>query len=291
MDEPQVTTALAEPLPVEYGITEIDIARARARYRALNADSSAGYEEVRAAIAHLRTTRTSIEKRRVELKAAALEHGRRVDSVAKQLTTLIVDIEAPLLAKKAAVDDERERLKREAERAELVALETKLRAEREVENARLREEAARIAQERAAHETERQRVQAEQRAAQARIDADRRALDEQRQAMEAQQRAAARAEAERQRLVRIEAEGKAQAERDRLAALQAEAAAVLEAARLEFMRPDIDKVHAWAAEIRELAGRAPALESEEAAGAIGWSVGRLEFVAVALDKFKAEKAA
>lgn len=276
---------------VVYPVSEREIEEAKARYAALQADTKEGYEEIRLAIAHLRTTRTSIEKRRVELKADALDYGRRVDSVAKKLTELVTDIEEPLKAKRDAVDAERERLKREAEKAELVALEAKLRAEREAEEIRLREEAARIAQERAAHETERQRVQVEQRAAQARIDADRRALDEEREAMAAQQRAAARAEAERQRLARIAEEKVAQAEADRLAALQAEQDARAEAERLAAMRPDIDKVHAWATEIRELEGRAPALVSEEAAGAIGWSIGRLEFVAVQLDKFKAEKAA
>lgn len=291
MDEEVTTAALAELEPVEFGISELDIARARAKYKALSADSREGYEAVRLAIAELRTTRTGIEKRRVELKFAALEHGRKVDAVAKQLTAMIVEIETPLLAKKAAIDDEKERLKREAEKAELVALEAKLKAEREAEQERLRVETARLAEQRAAHEAERRQVEADQRAAQARIDAERKALDEQRRAMDAQHQLVARQEAERVAAAQAEQDA-----RDAAGRAEAEAAAEAqrqeaESARLEALKPDIEKVRAFGMAVRLIIGGAPALESTAGAEAIAWAVGRLELLATQLERFTPRKAA
>ena len=298
---------------VVYPVSENEIQEARDRFAGLEATTKEGYEEVRLAIASLRTTRGAIEKRRVELKADALDYGRRVDAVAKKLTTLVSDIEEPLKAKRDAVDAERERVKREAERAELVALEARLRAERETEearlkaerdaeNERLRAEGIRLAQERAAQELQQRRIDEEQRTAQAKIDADRRALDEQRQALEAQQREAARAEAERQRLKRIEDEAnalaaeieaatKAAEERTRLAAIKALEDAAVEAARLEAMRPDIEKVRAWGKAMFDFGPSAPEVESAEAQQALAWAVGRLQFVAHALETYKPKGAA
>lgn len=290
----EVASAIAHL--VVYPISEREIADAAARFAGLTADTKDGYEEVRVAIGHLRTTRSAIEKRRVELKADALDYGRKVDAVAKRLTTLVSDIEEPLKAKKDAVDAEAARVKREAERGELLALEAKLKAEREAEEAkrradrqaeeeRLRVEAARLAEQKAADEIERRRVAEEQRAAQAKIDAERATLDEQRRALETEQREARRAEAERQRVARVEQEAKDKAERDRVAAEQAQAVAAAEAARLESMRPDIEKVRAWGKAIFDFGPSAPLVESTEAQEALAWAVGRLEFVANALETF------
>lgn len=71
---------------VEYEINAATIREWGAKYSGLTCDDAEGYEETRKAIAVLRSTRTGIEKRRVELKKDALEYGRRVDSVAKALT-------------------------------------------------------------------------------------------------------------------------------------------------------------------------------------------------------------
>lgn len=128
-------------LPVKYEVTVEQIRAWGETYSALTCDTREGYEEVRLAIGTLRSTRTGIEKRRVELKKDALEYGRRVDSVAKSLTAEIEAIEEPLIAKKAAVDEAKERAKREKEAAEKAAVEAELRAKREA----LRPDAAKLA--------------------------------------------------------------------------------------------------------------------------------------------------
>ena len=138
---------------VRYHVTPEDIARTTAEYGALTADTTAGYEQVRKAIAYCRTTRVEIEARRKKLKASSLEFGRRVDKAAKDLVGLIEPIEGDLQAKKDAVDAEKDRLKREAAEAERRALEEKIRLEREAEEARItaereaREAAARVERE------------------------------------------------------------------------------------------------------------------------------------------------
>lgn len=262
--------------PVVYPVTEAEIAAARQKYAALTADTKEGYEEVRLALGRLRTARTSIEARRKELKADSLEYGRRVDSAAKKLTAMVEEIEQPLQAKKDAVDQTEAQAKRAAEDAARAEAEAKAKAERDAENARL-----------AAERQRQEAVAAEQRAAQAKIDADRAALDSQREAIEAQQREAARVEEQRLAAARAEQEAKEQAERDRVEAEAAVVAAAAEALRLAALAPDLDKAVAFAAEIRQLARRAPLL-GQEPGQAIEWAAGRLEFVAAAIEKRMAE---
>lgn len=146
-----MTTAIQ----VVYPITEADITARFAGFAELTADSPQGYKAVQAAIGELRSARVDVERRRKDLKAESLEYGRRVDEVAKYLTGLIEAIEHPLKAKKAAVDEEKARIKAEKEAAERAAIEAKIRAEQEAETARLKAEAERLAQERAALEAER----------------------------------------------------------------------------------------------------------------------------------------
>lgn len=76
--EPSASAAL-----VTYDVSAAEIAATRAKYAPLSCETSAAYEEVRLAIAHVRDTRVAVEKRRVELKADALAYGgglRRSDS-------------------------------------------------------------------------------------------------------------------------------------------------------------------------------------------------------------------
>ncbi|MDD5304859.1 MAG: hypothetical protein PHS14_17315, partial [Elusimicrobia bacterium] len=130
---------------VRYDVTEAQIAETKAKFSALSADTWKGYEEVRLAIAQVRDTRVAVEKRRVELKADALAYGRLVDSEAKRFTNLLLEIEEPLKAKKAAVDDEKARKKAEEDAAKLRAIEAELAAKRAKEEAEAR--AAREAEE------------------------------------------------------------------------------------------------------------------------------------------------
>lgn len=159
------TTAL-----VTYSVTEAEIAQTREACLSLTCDTPAGYEAVRVAIGNLRTTRGAIEKRRVELKADALAFGRLVDTEAKRFTGLILEIEDPLKAKKAVVDDEADRVKREKELVAALALQAEIdrkaaekvaaeKAIRDAEAARLAEERAALAVERAEYEAQQKRDQ------------------------------------------------------------------------------------------------------------------------------------
>ncbi len=287
---------------VEYQISEADIEATRAKYAALEATTPAGYEEVRQAIAVVRTTRTSIEKRRQELKAGALEFGRKVDAEAKRLTTLIESIENPLVAKKQAIDDEKARVKAEAEAARLREIEARLAAERAAEEARLKairdEENARLAAERERQETERAALAEERRkldaerakqeeaaaaaraAEDARLKAERAELDRQQRELAAQREAAERAdlvrktEAEaRERAAREAEEARAKSEAERVAAAEREA-------YLANIAPDVKKLAALAEAIRALPK--PTVKAAAAKRVLTLAVGRLEEIATQL---------
>lgn len=264
-----LTVSEAEIIPngglqaITYPVTDSAIVAKRAQYAALKADTPAGYESVRLAIADCRMARVAIEKRRKELKADSLEFGRRVDLQAKTLTSLLEQIEQPLQLMKDAVDEEKERKRLEAERIERERVEAEIRVKREAEEAeakRLRDiEEARLAEERErlaaaeramAAERERIRVEAETLAAQraaedkrqseerARIEAERRKLEDERLA-------AACAEAERIARIAAEEEAKAKAQRERVAAeeakRQAEIRAAEHAAELQALKSDAAK--------------------------------------------------
>lgn len=286
---------------VEYQVNAETIREWGAKFAGLTCDNAEGYEETRKAIAVLRSTRTGIEKRRKELNADALAWQREVNRVAEELTQAIEPIEAGLKAKKAVVDEERERIKREKEAAEKAAVEAEIRAKREAEEAALRAqreaEEARLAAEREAHRIEAERLAAEraafeaeqakiaaaqraeaerlerERAAEAhRVAKERAALEAERRAVEDAKRAAEHAEALRQAKIAAEAEALARAAREKR---EAEEARVKEAerqaelaARLEALKPDAEKLAAFAKKIRAL--KAPEVATDEARN---WLVG------------------
>lgn len=253
---------------VTYDVTAEMIEAKKSAYAALEASTPKGYEEVRKARADCRTTRVAIEDRRKELKKVPLEMGKYIDSQAKELTALIESIEEPLALKLKAVDDEKDRIKREKEAAEKAALEAKIRAEREAEEARLKsirdeeekrleeerhrlaeeaarlaevkrqqDEAARIEREKQAaiqaeiderNRVEREKIAAEKARIEAEQAAERERLAEESRKVQAAKEAAERAEFERQARIKAEAEAKAKAERD---AREAEERRIAEAER------------------------------------------------------------
>jgi len=263
---------------ITYVVTEEQIQETREKYAALTADTPAGYEEVRKAIRELVSTRTAIEARRVELKAESLAYGRRVDSTARKLTELLIGIEEPLKLKKAAVDEEKDRVRREKEAAELAEIEAALRFKREAEEKAAREEQERIeAAAQAQREAEEQRLAAErerleteraalaaERAAAAAAEAERAAAARaEREALEAAQEklrrereAAERAEFERQAKIRAEEEAR---ERARLAAIAAEEERVAAAERAEQARIRMEALKPERAKLLDFAGKIRAL--------------------------------
>lgn len=286
--------------PVTYPVTKDEIARIRAEYTPLaklDATNPEHYDEIRVAIGKLRSARTAVEVRRKDLKAGALSYGRAVDGEAKELTTLLEAIEDPLQAMKDAVDGERERVKREAEKADLLALEAKIKADREAEEARVKAEqaaaAAKLAEERATFEAVRAKADAERSAEDARRAEEQAKLDAQRSEIEAagrklreEQEAAARVETERAARAKAEEDAKTAAARAAADAEQARVAAEQEAARIEAMRPDIEKLRAWATEIAAFAGDAPEVASFEAKDAALWGQARLAAISRAMEQFE-----
>lgn len=288
---------------VKYDVTEAQIATLRDECAGLTCDTPQGYEAVRVAIGRLRTIRTQIEKRRVELKADALAFGRLVDSEARRFTVMAEEIEEPLKAKKAVIDDDAARVKRETEAEKLRALEAEIAANRarqeaeakairDAEEKRLAEERARLDAERKELEKERRKAdeaaraereaveaaQAVERARLAKVEAaqraEREAIETERRAVAAAREKAERAEFERQAKIKAEAEAVAKAERDRLAAAERQA-------RIDALKPDIEKVRAFAQAIRELTPPKP--RSKEAKVVIATAVSALNAVAINLD--------
>jgi len=258
---------------VIYSVTEAHIGELRDKYAALDATTATGYEEVRQAIALVRTTRVAIEKRRVELKADALEYGRKVDAVAKTLTALIASVEDPLVEKKKCIDDEKARIKAVEDAAKIAKVEAEIAANRAAEDARLKAirdaEEARLAEERAALAAERaalaedrrieseraaaarqvedarvlaqrERDQAERDVETVRLRVEREVIERERAAVTAQRIADEKAEAVRQAAIRAIDDAKAKAESERLA--KAERDALIAA-----LLPDTKKLEAFAA--------------------------------------------
>ncbi len=93
-----------DALPVKYNITDAAINQLRVQYTGLEITDKSSYKAVISAIADVRGRRTSVEKRRKELKAGALDYGRRVDGEAKRITGLLEEIEEPLKEKKLTED-------------------------------------------------------------------------------------------------------------------------------------------------------------------------------------------
>ena len=101
--------------PVDYNVTEEAIEALRVKYA--NPKRPESKEELAVlgkGINEVRKLRTTVEKRRKELKAEALAYGRMVDSTAKNITSKLLEIEEPMKAIKKEIEEEEER--REAER-------------------------------------------------------------------------------------------------------------------------------------------------------------------------------
>lgn len=296
-----MTTALSEttaaPEEITYAVTIADLVYVREQYAGLVFDTPTGYEEGRVAIGKLRSTRTAIEARRKELKAGAIEYGRKVDAAAKRLTEAIEDIEEPLRAKRDEADRLKAEEKRQREMAELLARDAELKAAREADEARIKAEqeaeSTRLAAERAAFDEAREKANAERAAIEAsqaeeraRLDAERAELDAKAKAIQDAARAAEEAENRRLAAIQAEKDIAAKAERERVEAAARAAFLVTEAARVEAMKPDIQRLMEWAGDVRAFGETAPDLDSPDVAAAVSWARGRIKLVADTLEKFQ-----
>lgn len=187
-------------------------------------DTPQGNKDARSHIYRMRQTKAQVEKVRKDAKAEALEYGRKVDAVAKELTA---DLDSMIEVHQKPLDEIDQRAakaKAEAERIEREKAEAALAAERA--------EAARVAAELAAikHKAEQDRLMQEA-ADRARIAAEQKAAKDkaeseirERAAVEAQRKA----EKDKQDAIIAAERAKLEAERQALAAKEQ---AILDAQR------------------------------------------------------------
>lgn len=101
----------------KYGVTRAAIAELRDKYLPLKTagiEDKVSYDIVRAARMDIKKLRVRVEKTRKDLKAEALEYGRKVDARAKDIFERLEPIETHLIEQEKLVDDERERIKNKA---------------------------------------------------------------------------------------------------------------------------------------------------------------------------------
>jgi len=103
---------------IKFSVTDAAINELKQQYSGLEITDSASYEIVRSALSTVRAKRTDVEKKRKELKASALNFGRKVDGEAKRITALLLPIEEALKATKQAEDDRKDAIRKDAERKE-----------------------------------------------------------------------------------------------------------------------------------------------------------------------------
>lgn len=261
-----------EALPLaKFSLQDAAIATMAQQYGTLTingVEDTEGFKAVHAARMVVKDHRVKVEKVRKELKADALEWGRKVDAEAKRITLLLEPIEGHLTKQEDVYEEAKEairnaaRLKAEAEakaradaeaariKAEQEAEAARVKAIQDAENERLRVEREKIEAERAAFEAEKAKAAAEAKAAQDKIDADRRAVEAEQKRLADEEAARLRAvdmekaKAEAAEKSRIETEARiAREEAEKEAAEKARVAAE-EAARIkaEELRPDREKL-------------------------------------------------
>uniref|UniRef100_A0A6M3XS99 Uncharacterized protein n=1 Tax=viral metagenome TaxID=1070528 RepID=A0A6M3XS99_9ZZZZ len=106
---------------VKYDVTEAAISEMRSLYMDLTVkdiDDKEGFEAVHSARMVVKGKRIAVEKQRKDFKADALDFGRRVDTEAKKIFSLLEPIEGHLQEQEDVVINERKRIQAEKEAAE-----------------------------------------------------------------------------------------------------------------------------------------------------------------------------
>jgi len=240
--------------------------------------------------ARLKAAKEAAEKAEIE---AAIRAEREAEEA--RLKAIRDAEQAEIDRQKAELEAERVRMA--AERAEAEAREKAERAAREAEERKARETREAIecveAEQKAERErlaAERRKLEDEQKAERDRAAAERQKVEDERRAVAAEKERLDRLEFERQAAITAEANARAKAEQDRVAAEDAawlqkeqEAAAL---ARIEALRPDTEKLHAFASAIRRL--DPGEVTSPEAEKALQLAFEALEDIACALAAFGSE---
>jgi hypothetical protein len=113
----------------QYNVTDAAIAKYNKEYMTLNVkgvEDKEGYELCHTARMEIKGKRVEVEKTRKHLKEDALEYGRAVDKEAKRITSLLEPIEDHLASQEKIVDDEKARIKAEADRKEAVRIQERV---------------------------------------------------------------------------------------------------------------------------------------------------------------------
>lgn len=111
---------------VKYDITAAGIQELREKYSIVpKVGCNADLKQLKRSITEVRTIRTSIEKKRKELKADALEYGRKVDGEARRITEELLTIEKPMKDEQEAYEAQvrarkAEKARIEAERVRII---------------------------------------------------------------------------------------------------------------------------------------------------------------------------
>lgn len=135
MSEPIIGTSLTTV--VEFNETALALSNLRERYKGLVVDvqTPKGLKEAKTFTFELRTLRTTLEKRRKDLKAPIIERGKQLDDEAKRITAEIVALEEPIdvqiKAEEARIENARLQ-KLEAERLRVEAIQQKIQSIRDV---------------------------------------------------------------------------------------------------------------------------------------------------------------
>ena len=106
---------------VEYDLTTAAISKLSSLYMDLTVsdiEDEAGFEEVELARKVVKGKRIAVEKQRKVFKSDALEHGRMVDSKAKEIFSLLEPIETHLTKEGDKIRDEEKRIEAEKEAKE-----------------------------------------------------------------------------------------------------------------------------------------------------------------------------
>ncbi len=114
---------MSELLPVKFDITTAALKKLEKESKAFSVPTSPKESrELAEQIALVRTTRTSIEKRRKAKNAPVLAWQRELKSLADSLIEKLKSIESPLVDLKKEYDDEKDRERREKAEAEAVRI-------------------------------------------------------------------------------------------------------------------------------------------------------------------------
>lgn len=237
-------TSIAEYMPTEAALADL---RKRHQDVVFDLRTTAGDKAARLARMELVKLRTSLEAKRKELKAPALEYAQRIDREAKRLTAEILALEAPIDEQIRADEQRREderRAKIEAEQKRVAGLQARIAQIRAVATRAVGQVSAEIVRKIATVEAvpigeDFAEFQAEASTAKAETIETLRELHAKAQASEAEaaRLAAERAEIERQRAEQAERD---RVEQERLAAERAALEAQQRAAREQQQREEAE---------------------------------------------------